>query len=388
MATEPANATANEPKDGGELPGPRDEIERSGPYRILSEVARSDFASVYRAEEVLAGRLVAIKVFHPRGPVPAIKELFLREARIQAAILNPHVVPVYRVGEVFGEPFVVMPFLDGCTLGHYLLAHDWVHKAADLRVVEAVQFAHGIADGLAELHAKGFIHHNIQPRNIWVEPNGNVRLLGFTLSAKPDEVVGEGAGTPLYISPEQEMGTALDSRTDLFSLGVVLYELATGDRPAHAARTVTPPAPQALVSNLPSDLDSLIQQLLEKDRARRPSSAREVVERLAQIERELIVLRKTALAAENCDRLTREIVEFEKQCSPPDQNAIFADARWFQDHWGKPELTQYRGSFVAVLNGAVVGHGPDALRLQLETAKKFNVHPERFILEYIPRPTL
>jgi hypothetical protein len=85
--------------------------------------------------------------------------------------------------------------------------------------------------------------------------------------------------------------------------------------------------------------------------------------------------------------LAREIVEFEKHFPPPDTNAILSDARWFQDHWDKPELTQFRGNFVAVLNGAVVAHGSNALLLELETAKKLNVHPQRFILEYIPRPT-
>jgi hypothetical protein len=87
------------------------------------------------------------------------------------------------------------------------------------------------------------------------------------------------------------------------------------------------------------------------------------------------------------EELAREIIEFEKGRSVPDLEDIRADARWFEDHWGKPELTQYRGSFVAVLNGAVVGHGPNALLLQLETAKRLNVHPQRFILEYIPHPT-
>jgi hypothetical protein len=86
--------------------------------------------------------------------------------------------------------------------------------------------------------------------------------------------------------------------------------------------------------------------------------------------------------------LADELFEFEKQFPPPETNAILADAKWFDDHWGKPELTQYCGSYVAVLNGAVVGHGPNALQLQLDCAKALHVHPQRFILEYIPRPTL
>src|SRR5262245_43902804 len=84
--------------------------------------------------------------------------------------------------------------------------------------------------------------------------------------------------------------------------------------------------------------------------------------------------------------LIREIIELEDQCPPPDTEAIRADARWFQEHWGKPELTQYRGSFVAVFNGAVVGHGDNSHQLRLDTAKKFNVHPCRLIVELIPLP--
>lgn len=93
------------------------------------------------------------------------------------------------------------------------------------------------------------------------------------------------------------------------------------------------------------------------------------------------------VAGRTDEELARELVELEKPFAEPDVNAIRADAKWFDDHGGKPALTQYRGSFVAVLNGAVVGHGANALQLQIDVTRKFNVHPQRFIIEYIPHPT-
>lgn len=268
-----------------------------GSYRIVAELGHGGMGCVYRATDTVLKRDVALKLMLP--VFAARKETharFLREARALAALRHDNIVEVYQVGEVDGMPFLAMPLLEGETLAVRLAARL---KRGKFSPQEVVRIGREIADGLAAAHAKGLIHRDIKPGNIWLEAGTNrVKLLDFGLVRDqdgPSELTGEGAiiGTPAYMSPEQVNGQPLDARSDLFSVGGVLYECATGQRAFLGATQMAvmvavekaqPTSVRELNPDIPDALAGLIHDLLQGARDKRPASAAELGQRLRILE--------------------------------------------------------------------------------------------------------
>src|SRR5262249_8483537 len=221
---------------------------------------------------------------------PGASQRFLREAQAAAAVKHDHVVTIYQVGEDRGVPFLAMEFLQGESLD------DWLKRGRRPNASQVVRLGREIARGLAAAHDKGLIHRDVKPANIWLdrEHAGRVKLLDFGLARAAGDNVhltqsGCIVGTPAYMAPEQGRGEKVDHRCDLFSLGVVLYRLATGELPFTGATTMAlltalavenPRAVQEINATLPPALANLIMRLLAKDPAARPPSAGEVVKQI------------------------------------------------------------------------------------------------------------
>ena len=207
-------------------------------YKILDRIGAGGMGEVYRARDTRLGRTVAIKVLPAAvADDPDRRERFLREARAAAALSHPNIAALYEVGEDDGHLFLVFEFVPGEPLSKIIAGRP-------LNPRRAIQFAAQVADALADAHAAGIVHRDIKPDNIIVTPKGNAKVLDFGLAVWTaggaareqaattlDTGVGSALGTLAYMSPEQARGEALDQRTDIFSLGVVLFEMLTGSRP-------------------------------------------------------------------------------------------------------------------------------------------------------------
>lgn len=288
-ATEPYIPNAKEDREGFpflDSPERHGDLGKFGPYQIVAVLGEGGMGCVFRARDLDLQREVALKVMHDHiGRSPGARERFQREARAVAALQDDHVVPVYHVGAHNGIPFIVLPLLQGETLERRL------RRETVLTAAEVIRIGRETAEGLAAAHALQLVHRDIKPSNLWLEaPNGRVKILDFGLARQADEsdrLTGTGlnAGTPAYMSPEHVDGKPLDGRTDLFSLGAVLYEAATGKR-AFEGKTISqlllqvtthdPTAPNKLNPNLPAELSEYILRLLAKDPSGRPDSANDV----------------------------------------------------------------------------------------------------------------
>jgi hypothetical protein len=261
-----------------------------GGYRIRRELGRGGMGVVYEAEDKRLGRLVAIKTLKPvLADVHSARERFVREARAQAAVDHPNVVPIHHVGEDDGVPYAVMPLLHGETLQARL------DRKGRLPVEEVIRIGRDVAAGLEAAHAKNLIHRDLKPGNIWLDADsGRALILDFGLAVPSTGAVpaDPSAGTPTYMAPEQARGEPLDHRADLFALGAVLYLAATG-RQAFVGSTLSAvltavtehhPDPPAVVNpSVPPQLSDLILRLLAKSPADRPATAGHVVAELDRI---------------------------------------------------------------------------------------------------------
>lgn len=275
-----------------EIPSPL-RLTRLGSYRLIRELGSGGMGIVYEAREDHTDRPVAIKVLRPNLPdAQAGRERFLREAKAMASLSNDHIVPVYAVGEEHSTPFMVMPLLIGETLESYLEKHPLLPPA------EIARIGKEIALGLEAAHRAGLIHRDVKPSNVWLEaPNHRVKLLDFGLALASNSpnltISGFVIGTPSYMSPEQSRGEPLDGRCDLFSLGVILYQAATGQKafdgpnPGTVMRNLElyhPPRPDLINPEIPPHLSDLIMLLMSKDRRQRPATAEAVAERLGALQ--------------------------------------------------------------------------------------------------------
>jgi WD40 repeat protein/serine/threonine protein kinase len=283
--------------DGLSPPLRTDENGRLAHYRIVKKLGEGGMGAVYQAEDKQLQRFVALKVMKPELAVKSTaRERFLREARAAAKLKHDHIVTIYQVGEDGGVPFLAMEYLEGIALDEVL------KKDRKLSLAQVLKIGREIALGLAAAHEKGLIHRDVKPGNIWLDSSkgGRVKLLDFGLArATSDDVqlTQEGAivGTPAYMAPEQAQAKLIDARSDLFSLGCVLYRLCAGRLPFLGETTMavllslstdTPPAIRVLNPKVPVPLAELITRLLAKNPAERPSSAQAVVEAIQAIERQ------------------------------------------------------------------------------------------------------
>jgi hypothetical protein len=270
-----------------------DELGRLGQYRILKVLGHGGMGVVYKAEDPKLKRLVAIKAMLPAIAASATAgQRFLREAQAMAAVKHDHVATIYQVDEERGVPFLAMELLQGEPLDERL------NREEKLLPAEVVRIGREMAEALAAAHATGLIHRDIKPANVWLEaPRGRVKILDFGLARAASQdggltQTGAIVGTPAFMSPEQARGEPLDARSDLFSLGVVLYRLLTGRQPFRGKDTVStlvavatdrPPPPVGV----PEELSDLVMRLLEKEPRRRPASAAEAAEDLRDLEEKL-----------------------------------------------------------------------------------------------------
>jgi serine/threonine protein kinase/type 1 glutamine amidotransferase len=281
-----------------------DELGRLGPYRVLKLLGQGGMGAVFQAEDPRLQRTVALKVMLPEYAKKAsAKDRFLREARAAAAIEHDHIVGIYQVDEDRGVPYIAMQFLKGMSLDDYIKAQRKKSLGPALKVSQILKVGREIAKGLAAAHERGMIHRDIKPANIWLDGSagGRVRILDFGLARTDTDQQhltqsGMILGTPAYMAPEQARAEKVDARADLFSLGVVLYRLCTGELPFKgkdtmstlmALATVTPPSPIEMNADVPPGLSELILGLLEKDVSKRIGTAQDVVKRIIAIERQL-----------------------------------------------------------------------------------------------------
>jgi len=271
-----------------------DELGRLAHYRVLKMLGEGGMGIVLLAEDMLLERQVALKVIKPEYSSDTnVRQRFLREARLMAAVKNDHIVTIHQVGQEANNCFIAMELLSGESLD-YMIAR--VTRPA---LSETVRIVRETAQALEAAHAKGLIHRDIKPENIWLEsPRGRVKLLDFGLARPQIDNVrlttsGMIMGTPAYMAPEQGRAEPVDERTDLFSLGCILYELICGELPFRgdtvweilfALNEKTPEPISAHWPGVPPLLDDLTSQLLMKDPALRPQSASEVIARLLAIE--------------------------------------------------------------------------------------------------------
>ena len=281
-------------------------------YRIVEQLGAGGMGVVFKAQDSRLERAVALKFLPEKlAQQPRALERFRREARAASALNHPGICTIYDIGEQDGRAFIAMEFIDGETLRNH------IHGKA-LPVAELLELGIQIAEALDAAHSEGIIHRDIKPANIFVTKRGRAKVLDFGLAKlvpkgvaiADDDSGGESSsstststsiagiisGTPSYMSPEQVRGDALDARTDIFSLGLVLYEMATGRQAfgggtggaiIEAVLTRSPVSVRAINPDIPAALEAIIEKALHKDREQRYQHAADLLADLQRLKREI-----------------------------------------------------------------------------------------------------
>ncbi|MGB9699836.1 MAG: serine/threonine-protein kinase [Thermodesulfobacteriota bacterium] len=262
-----------------------------GRYEIIKELGRGAMGLVYQAHDPEIDRLLALKVLREdRLTSAAFVQRFLKEARAIGRLSHPRIVTVYDVGQDHGTIYIAMELLQGEPLNALLEKRKFSPE-------EITNLGIQVAETLDYAHQKGIVHRDIKPSNILVQPDGQIKITDFGIAhiedpeASVQTQAGEILGTPAYMSPEQVMGQQADGRSDLFSLGIILYELSTGKRPfggsnlASIFKSITqdqPPSPAELNPAIPKSLSQVIMRCLEKNPASRYPTGKDLADALRE----------------------------------------------------------------------------------------------------------
>ena len=345
-----------------------------GHYRIVSRLGEGGMGEVYLATDTRLDRNVALKVLPPAMAQDRTRmERFEREAKSASALNHPNVAHIYEIGEDRGIHFLAMEFIEGAPLEKRI-------DGKPLPVREISDIGAQVADALDAAHAKGIVHRDIKPANIMITPRGHVKVLDFGLAklltatrpgsqtqmeTRAVSVAGMLLGTVSYMSPEQALGREVDHRSDIFSLGVVLYQMSTGrlpfggSTPSETIARILEAQPEAMARfnyDLPEELDRIVRKCLEKDRERRYQSARDVMVDLKDVSREP----EQAAAPHVPSKIRAAIVD--------DEDLARQILREYLKHEPDVEIVaECANGFAAVK--AVSEHKPDLLFLDVQMPK-------------------
>lgn len=270
-------------------------------YKILAPIGKGGMGEVYLAQDTRLDRRVALKILPAAFAADSDRlHRFIREAKAASALNHPNIITVYDIGEAEGTPFIAYEFVDGTTLREFA-------RHASLSIASSLEIGIQIASALVEAHRAGIVHRDLKPDNVMIRPSGLVKLLDFGIARllRPSEPVSDAAtamaletqhglliGTPQFMSPEQARGTDVDHQTDIFSFGVVLYEMLSGVSPFAAdtasdaiAAVLTRELPR--LTDVPPKLADIVSKALQKDRARRYQTTTDLLRDLTDVKQEL-----------------------------------------------------------------------------------------------------
>jgi serine/threonine-protein kinase len=269
-------------------------IEKIGRFEVLDKLGEGAMAVVYKVHDPDIDRTLAVKVLHKRRCIDKeYRRRFLREAKVAGNLSHYNIVTVYDVGEVEERPYIAMELLEGTPLDEVM------KQETELSLTDILTIGIQIANGLDYAHSKGIVHRDIKPSNIILMPDGNtIKITDFGIAHFEDQnqtqqtQMGEVLGTPRYMSPEQAKGEKIDGRSDLFSIGVILYQLLTKESPfqdnslatlLHKITTEDPTPIGQLAPDVPNSLSHTVEKLLRKQREKRFQSGKELAQSLTRI---------------------------------------------------------------------------------------------------------